>query len=469
MSRAAHLDISYEDYMAQSAAIVRRYTPFAEDREVQGLYWLRQEALLDGPLPGAAGALVKRRKRAANNSTNPLVRGAAAILRGEQPAVPNSDALHDVLFAVTNYQPGSHLRKLISEAATMPQAAPAGPTHPLNPAGSGEDDRTALLRPAGHFAGHYPERPAGHTCRNGARVIAGGDGEAVTVVKMTAKLWRSRMAGGLHMARCTACYHDRVWRLCQQIEQEVMQYRPGKMALVWSTLSDRAAHKRAVSMFTTRRGRGHDVQFAAFPQHGGAVVLVHNQDDAIPGQPLPTDRAALYELMQQWADTPTGAEYSTSREWGGAFTGAKGDGRKKAGHGAEDETPAGAEDEQIELAVSSHAKLARAMAAAYDVQLTGRGRYGVSIVDVVLLCQAAGIDYGIVKGRGRLDELLKKAGVTQQVHKEKSLEDYVPVVSQPGRKQPKLLQSRPENGTQGPLNLPEIAPARGAGLWGAAW
>lgn len=362
-----------------------------------------------------------RHEATIERANDPIVTQAYNAIQGGNPtlaeAAVQGGAVADLLDRVFAYSPPKRLLSSFEQRQQMTAGELAGDFWP--------ERETVMTLPAQpYFTGELPPPEQGHTCKSSAKAIADGDG--VVIVKKTAKLWRARMIGGLYMSRCETCYHERVWRLCNQVIQEAELYPSNDVPLRVVTLSSQKQLTKVKNKARQWRVRDEiDFRYAAFPQAGGGVVLIHNLPDKLEGDPLPHDKGELYAMMRQWADVPEGKRTQKSNGWGGKFQGNKGDGRKRAG-AAEEEKAVLKPVERIELEISSFGKLAMHLDQAYGIKLRGRGRYDLGIVDLVDLCDAAGVAYAVNKGADLLDSL---RAVTTSVHKETLEKECTEVVT----------------------------------------
>lgn len=249
------------------------------------------------------GQLIEHHKRQLYGIEDPLLSRARDVILAGREAVT----------AVTDYE----LHQLISDILTNHRPDRVRPTQAA-PAGKAAEAMESLFSDVSRYAG-FPERPL-HTCNNGKR-----DGAVITVYDdetavsaITTPAWRQTEKH----PQCPGCYHDRVVRQSQQIQQELK--RAGR--LYWSIL-DNAEKSKVITRLRKQRERNSiEFVYRVFPLENDESVIVSNEID---GHKMPHDNAQIYELIRQWANTPMGCKVSSSEGWGGDFQGTKGDGRRK--------------------------------------------------------------------------------------------------------------------------------------------
>ena len=141
---------------------------------------------------------------------------------------------------------------------------------------------------------------------------------------------------------------------------------------------------------------------------------------------LPRGREKLHQLIISWLADANNQKTSHSKRWGGKFQGTRGDG---SGDGEKKEKPL------ISL-VTNWQKAHDAIADFLNVLHLPK-ETGLHIVDFVNVLDAAGVGYGVQKGKKRLDELRK----TRSVHTNQSKECTVLAagVSTTTKQRPKYL------------------------------
>lgn len=202
--------------------------------------------------------------------------------------------------------PMGALKKLLTEE---PQSLPAE---------FWPDRDTAMVAPLQETdSGIWPERPK-HTCKDGAGgwVITLRISTPSSINPETERKYQD----------CDACMYDRAKRHSHQILEEAANYTE---PLSWMTVSDQTAFKKLTSKWRQRRNRNDtSAAYRAYPQDDGTYIIIHDQPDE-PGEPIPTDKTELFDLIYGIAQTPKGQNVSSSVGWGGRYQGNKGDGRAK--------------------------------------------------------------------------------------------------------------------------------------------
>ena len=164
----------------------------------------------------------------------------------------------------------------------------------------------------------WPVAPS-HTCG------AYGNGTVITLretsltaARIITPAWRSNEA----RQGCPACYHRRVLRYCNQI---ITEQESGPL---WSLQLGAGEYKRQAAAWRKRNTRGDNARYCPFPQPDNQYIIIHNQEKD-GGEPIPSGRAELYELVKAMSNTPENKRISPSNGWGGQWQGARGDGRVK--------------------------------------------------------------------------------------------------------------------------------------------
>ena len=161
-------------------------------------------------------------------------------------------------------------------------------------------------------SGDWPAPPA-HTC--GAREAIG-----------TALIIRPNETRGARMYNptwrtCPACLANRVKRLARQTLIEIALAG----GMTWATMDARDYRKWAGNIRQHRKRTGDEVHFRALPQADGRYFVMSSH--GLAGDPIPTDRGALFGLLHPYANTPDGKRASSSRGFGGDYKRLRGDGR----------------------------------------------------------------------------------------------------------------------------------------------
>lgn len=190
--------------------------------------------------------------------------------------------------------------------------------HPQSlPAEFWKDRDTTMVAPLQSTgSGIWPRRPK-HTCK---------DGDSGWVITLRINNSSLNLITERKYLICDGCYYDRVKRHANQILEEAANYTK---PLQWMTVDDQAAFKKLSSRWRQRRKRnGTAAAYRAYPQEDGSYIVIHDQTDE-PGDPVPTDKTELFDLILGMAKTPKGKNVSSSVGWGGRYQGNKGDGRAK--------------------------------------------------------------------------------------------------------------------------------------------
>lgn len=259
----------------------------------------------------------------------------------------------------------------------------------------------------GPLSGKWPAKPS-HICQNGWRAEETGEGEFI-VNHWTGRAWRGQ--------ECPACYYDRVFRTCRQLEWEFTQN--GLDSFRWQLLPA-GNYKRLVDNIRTHRRRSEvDIRYVALPQHN-TYFVVHNDTHQV-GEPMPARREELFDLVAKYADTFDERLLSHSNGWGGPWAGVKGNGRPAAQE--EDEQPRKSKEERIVIAGLGIADLLSFVEGmGYHVKQTGsRFKLGISAEQLIELLELRGRKYFILQGKGRAATY--KEAVTDQGHINNTLGD----------------------------------------------
>ena len=169
------------------------------------------------------------------------------------------------------------------------------------------DDKPVMVGPVSHFTGEYP-RPEGcnhKTCKS-RWVIRGKGQTAESFSKVTFSNWRGFTSKkGFYYSPCPHCEHQRVMEFVNDIEAIANKYDQ-LQDLKWSRMTNQEAKRQKDKWRQDKSRKGKVVNQTSFPINGGETILFHDDND-INGQPLPTDRTELYNLVRPWVlNTPEG-------------------------------------------------------------------------------------------------------------------------------------------------------------------
>ena len=269
-----------------------------------------------------------------------------------------------------------------------------------------------------HFSGAYPPSPF-HTCGAHAQLqhVAA---DKTKVTRWTPKLWRDRDMGAFTAKACPACYHDRVYRFCRQIEEESLQFADGHLGLRIKRFED-AQHFRkfAGRVRQWRKRDDENGRFIAFPQQLGDYVVIHDVPEREGGEQLPTARPELYDLVASIANTPKGVRVSSVGGWGGNYAKTRGDSKQEepetavSGDGQQGETDPKPTPEEIKVVVKNRALLQAMLEGVYGIHKR-KGVIDVGIGELCHMMDAAGILYAVTSGKEELNKL-KNQNVTDKV------------------------------------------------------
>ena len=129
---------------------------------------------------------------------------------------------------------------------------------------------------------------------------------------------------------CDGCRYERAKRISQQVLGEIHSHGP----LCAQAMTEDDYKRWAARMRQYRRRTGATVNYRAMPQGDGWTCVIATAG-SLPGALLPTDRAALLEIVMEACNTPEGHHISGSHGFGGDWQGTRGDGRIVAAHRAE--------------------------------------------------------------------------------------------------------------------------------------
>jgi len=119
----------------------------------------------------------------------------------------------------------------------------------------------------------------------------------------------------------------RIKRVCNQIISESDYSELFKLTLPEGKLTKFKERLKKCN------NRGQALIYLAFPQDSGDVVIIHNRKkeggDCLKSLTNDYDKATLYELVNQWANTPEGKRTQSTNSFGRMFQGVRGDGREK--------------------------------------------------------------------------------------------------------------------------------------------
>lgn len=236
----------------------------------------------------------------------------------------------------------------------------------------------------GFFIGKYPSS-AWHTCKTIGAID--GDETSIELRRLGARLWRERVINGFIIPACPACRHNHIWRLCQQIEHEVMDYQAWNVPLRFALVDD--LEKTIATAKKRSQRKGEKLRYCAIPQSNGGVVI-HDQPDNLGGEMLPNDRTGLITLMGSWIDDqPDDSRLHVSEGWGREF---QGDRPKKRGGKRQEQQQDN--DNWKKLLTRSYARAKTLIEGAYGVKITrANARVEIGISDVIELLRAAGLEF----------------------------------------------------------------------------
>jgi len=162
--------------------------------------------------------------------------------------------------------------------------------------------------------GVWPTRDK-HTCKE-------GDSGWIITLRASSPASLNHYTGR-NCLRCDGCFYTKVKRHSNQILEEAANYFDG-LGSMW--LESQDAFKQWTNKVRQRRKRKDiPIAYRAYPQDDGRYFVIQNE----PGNPIPTDKSDLFDLIWRVARTPAGKSVSSSQSWGGRFQGNKGDGRAK--------------------------------------------------------------------------------------------------------------------------------------------
>lgn len=277
----------------------------ATDEELAALWWAKEVGDLE-ERPPVLDNLLRRRLALVEKSDNPLLREALTAIQ-EKKAPANPLIRHIINQAASWAGPG-HVRKLIALAKNAPESNQAE-----------EPPRRLDLTPG---IGEWPKKPPhrGHASSAGTVVTIRERETAVS--KLITPNWRSTE----DRPGCPACKYERAHRQARQVLVELYR-QDGQLWMV--EIPTEEDFRRFADRLRKRRERGTDAVYRAYPQPGGACVVVHNQEQE-GGRLLTNHRGEIFDTLHDVANaTPDGRLISSSAGWGGPWQGTRGDGRVK--------------------------------------------------------------------------------------------------------------------------------------------
>jgi len=165
----------------------------------------------------------------------------------------------------------------------------------------------APLKLSQWFTGDWPTFEGERTCKTHWQAKA----QHMTIVSAAPQPWDNwrgfTTRKGIKVDACPHCRHERALDFCRRIERAANDTYAFENQMRYATMSNADA-KRMTGRLRKRNQRGEDVaiNLTTFPLGANKTIVLHDATD-IDGAPLPSDRGALFTLIEAWAlATPKG-------------------------------------------------------------------------------------------------------------------------------------------------------------------
>jgi hypothetical protein len=348
---------------------------------------------------------LNRHQATLEQSDNPLVDLAYQTIQGGRKALSGAvqagdPVLLDFLDKVYGYPPGDKLQALLIEKAKN------------NAEGIWPGREPVMVAPAiedtfGEFAGR-----ADHICRTWFETYGNQAGPQGTALTRTGHHWRQgKQREGHPVMYCQGCYEKRVRRIVNQVVYEAKNWRCDLYIsrMMHSDAKRAIARCKQQDKRNAKDKKATTTVYKLLPQRMGFfcdTALIHNRPQDIGGEPIPTTRIELFDLLSEYCQTPDGKRISGSASFGGAYQGNKGNGRKKVDGGNDADNT-----RQIVIQAKDHSTHQKVM---IDASLMERGkqygkqvyRKGVTWPMYIEVLDAAGMNYNVTEGAELLAKLL---------------------------------------------------------------
>ena len=257
-----------------------------------------------------------------------------------------------------------------------------------------QDETAVMVAAFSHFSGSYPQVKHERTCET-YWVAAGVGNQVKSFAPVRFTLWRPyQMKGGDVVVACPHCQHERVLDFCQKIEKASELYTYS-LDMRYTIQPTKEATK-LMEKIKKRNQRGAFINAVTFPLEGGKTAVLHDATD-IEGEELPSDRAALYDLVKSWVlATPKGKRAGHGLgTWGrsSAPKEQKQDGAETAVSAKEDKSPTG---KHWRLIGRNFGQVAMKLSAWLEEDVTVKGaKLALDVGEFIAFLENAGIDYAI--------------------------------------------------------------------------
>ena len=249
-----------------------------------------------------------------------------------------------------------------------------------------------------HFGGQYPQHDHKKTCKT-YWSISGRGHKAEKVAPFEQPLWRGyTMDSGMLEPPCEHCRNERVLSFCKKIERAANVYK-GENLMRYQVMSEKEAKKTA-DRIRKRNQRSDEVYtfYTTFPLEN-SVIFLHDASD-IDGTALPTDRAALYDLVGGWVlNTPKGKRAGHGLgTWGIIPAEIDQERDKKKGKGKQDQDQAAGE--RWRIIGQNYGKLALSLSAHLDERIPASGaKLDLDLSELIDLLDKQNIDWTVYDGQ----------------------------------------------------------------------
>ncbi len=350
---------------------------------------------------------------------HPIILETRATIQGGPEtlarAARENGAVSLLLDQVYAYPPPAKYIELIKKRSSLP-------------ADFWKDKEPVMVAQEADPFGEFDE-PALHECKTWFETVGDKSGPDQTKLVRTGHLWRrGKEKNGRPVFYCQGCYSKRVRRIVNQVVSEAHKYPRWRCKIVIS----KAKEPDIKSAIASWKAEGVHYIYKLLPQLSGSAILIHDQPDDLPGEPIPMTRQELFEALYPYCQTPEGRRLDGSQGFGLDYAGDKGDGRKGGGTTSKDN-----EDNEDQIK-----QLIRIRGKGYDFQLAAcrqsgflnakRSKKGRAIFDqsitwpeYIEALDLASIKWKCVEGEELLQKILDEDGYiatyVQGTAKDKSL------------------------------------------------
>lgn len=229
-----------------------------------------------------------------------------------------------------------------------------------------------------------------HTCESKPVIL--GTKDKLKRIDYNQRVWRDRTwtknsGEQLELKRCPACFHNKVFRICKQIESEMMDDLDGDWGYI---VTNEKTFKNARK---THHRRNENLSYIAFPQTNESLVVFHNTRYFENSQSIPVVYEKIYQIISAVVeDVPKDVRIRHSRGFGKSWA-------NNCGYSEPIESLT-----DIRIIFFDRKHLNRALKK-NNIQTTN-GAIDVQILDLIEIMRENNVPFRIVKGLDIVNEML---------------------------------------------------------------